>query len=163
MRTLKSRIRNRLTKAEQMQQLVRIYKESTGEKDVDALKVAQFAVKQGWQLPQPTSAMEMLAHQFADAMRVETKNDSLTGRPYRVNHAYVPQGQTTFWFDIDDPDTTRHKMTISLISRREQMVGDAVQLTFDADHWNAMHPDENPITLSLEFLEDVNERKAATD
>lgn len=105
----------------------------------------------------------MLAHQFADAIRIETKTDNVTGRPYRVNHAYVPKGQATFWFDIDDPATTRTKMQISLISRHEQMVGDAVQLTFDADHWNAMHPDEKPITLSLEFNEDVNERKAASD
>lgn len=160
---MRTRIRTKLTKMEQMQQFVRIYREQTGEVDVDMHKVALYALQRGWQPPKPVSSVEILARQFADAERVETKTDSVTGRPYRVNHAYVPHGQTTFWFDIDDPATTRTKMQISLISRREQMVGDGVQLTFDADHWNAMHPEEKPIILSLDFTEDVNERKAASD
>jgi len=163
MRTLKSRKRNYLTKVEQLRQLYRLYKDETKEHDVDAEKVAQWAVQHGCPLPQPASPIKILANQIADAIRIETKTDSSTGRPYRVNHAYAPDGQKTFWFDIDDPDTTRTKMHVSLISRREQMVGDAVQLTFDADHWNAMHPDEKPIALSLEFTADVNERKAATE
>ena len=143
-----------------MQQFVRIYREETGEVDVDMHKVAEYALQHGWQPPKALTAAEILARQFADAVRVETKTDTTTGRPYRVNHAYAPEGQTSFWFDIDDPSTTRFKMQISLINRRQQMVGDAVQLTFDADHWNAMHPDEDPIVLPLDFTDDVNERKA---
>ena len=44
------------------------------------------------------------------------------------------QGQQKLhlWADIDDPSTTRIKMHKSLIMRREQMVGDGLQLTFDA-------------------------------
>ena len=160
---MKTRIRTRLTKNEQMQQFVRLYKEETGEIDVEMHKVAEYAMQRGWPAPKPVSALEILAQRFADAVRVEVKTDNTTGHPYRVNHAYVPQGQTTFWFDIDDPETTRTKMQISLISRREQMVGDGLQLTFDADHWNAMHPDEKPIAMALDFTEDINERKAASD
>ena len=160
---MKTRRRTQPTKPEQMQQFVRIYREDTGETDVDMHKVAEYALQHGWQSPKPISATDILARQFADAVRVETKTDIITHRPYRVNHAYSPNGQTSFWFDIDDPNTTRTKMQISLINRREQMVGDGAQLTFDADHWNAMHPDEKPIELSLDFTEDVNERKAAFD
>jgi hypothetical protein len=94
-------------------------------------------------------------------MRVEYKTDKATGNPYRVNHAYAPESKTIFWFDIDDSDTTRTKMQISLINRREQMVGDGLQLTFDAEHWNVMHPEENPIKMALDFTEDIDERKAA--
>lgn len=157
----KTRIRTRLTKNEQMQQFVRLYRTETGESDVDMHKVAEYAMKMGWSLPKPTSPVEILARQFADAERIEVKTDKTTGHPYRVNHAYVPAGQTTFWFDIDDTETTRTKMRVSLINRREQMVGDGLQLTFDADHWNDIHPDENPIEIPLDFTEDISERKAA--
>jgi hypothetical protein len=126
-------------------------------------KVAQFAVMKGYPLPKPASAIEILAQQFTDAMRVEVRTDNTTGKPYRVNHAYFLEGQTAFWFDIDDPGTTRTKMQISLINRREQMVSDGLQLTFDADHWNAMHPEEKPIKIALNFTEDIDERKAAGD
>ena len=46
----------------------------------------------------------------------------------------------------------------SLIMRREQMVGDGVQLTLDAMHWNNINPKEEPITIPLDFTEDNEER-----
>ena len=46
----------------------------------------------------------------------------------------------------------------SLIMRREQMVGDGVQLTLDAMHWNNINPKEEPITIPLDFTEDIEER-----
>lgn len=159
--SMRTRVRTKLTKAEQMQQFVRLYREETGEVDVNPPRLAEYAVKKGWAPPKPSSPIEILARQFADAMRVEVKTDGSTGHPYRVNHAYVPRGQATLWFDIDDPNTTRSKMQISLINRREQMVGDGLQLTFDADHWNATHAQEEPIKMALDFTEDIEERKAA--
>jgi len=159
--SMRTRVRTKPTKSEQMQQFVRLYREETGEIDVNMTKVAEYALKKGWTPPKPSSPTEILARQFTDAMRVELKTDKSTGHPYRVNHAYVPRGQTTLWFDIDDLNTTRSKMQISLINRREQMVGDGLQLTFDADHWNAIHLSEEPIRMPLDFTEDINERKAA--
>ncbi len=47
----------------------------------------------------------------------------------------------------------------SLQLRREQMVGDGLQLTFDADHWNNIHPGEEPIVMELDFTLDVEWRK----
>jgi hypothetical protein len=158
---MRTRRRTKLTKAEQMQHFVRLCREETGEVDVNPIRLAEYAVERGWPLPKAASEIEILAHQFADAMRVEVKTDNTTGHPYRVNHAYVPMGQTPLWFDIDDPNTTRSKMQISLINRREQMVGDGLQLTFDADHWNGTHPLEEPIQIALDFTEDIAERKAA--
>lgn len=43
------------------------------------------------------------------------------------------------------------------------MVSDGLQLSFDADHWNSIHSGEKPIKIALDFTEDVNERKAATE
>ena len=49
----------------------------------------------------------------------------------------------------------------SLVNRREQMVGDGLQLTLDADHWNLINPHEEPLHLPMDFTEDVEWRKNA--
>jgi hypothetical protein len=45
------------------------------------------------------------------------------------------------------------------MTRRNQMIGDGLQLTLDADHWNRIHPDEKPIQIPLDFYDDVQWRK----
>jgi hypothetical protein len=49
------------------------------------------------------------------------------------------------------------------LARGEQMVGDAWQLSNDAEHWNASHADEEPIQLVLDFTADVEERRALSE
>ena len=39
--------------------------------------------------------------------------------------------------------------------RREQMVGEAVQLTLDIDHWNSVNPAEMPIDMPMDFAPDI--------
>lgn len=43
------------------------------------------------------------------------------------------------------------------------MVGDGLQLSLDADHWNRLHEDEEPIVLPMDFTDDVEWRKNAPD
>jgi len=50
-------------------------------------------------------------------------------------------------------------MLKSLINRREQMVGDGLQLTLDVDHWNGINPKEEPIQIPLDLTDDVEWRK----
>jgi hypothetical protein len=64
------------------------------------------------------------------------------------------------WLDIDDY-APRPKMIKSLVNRREQMVGDGLQLTLDQDHWNSIHPDEEPINLPMDLTDDIGWRKNA--
>ena len=52
-------------------------------------------------------------------------------------------------------------MLKSLINRRQQMVGDALQLDLDAEHWNNINPNEVPIQLPLDFTDDVEWAKNA--
>jgi hypothetical protein len=149
----------------EMQSLIRHYKEVTGEKEVDMHKVAQFAVSKGWPLPQPRSALEMLAREFARAAREEIRHDEVTNRPYRVYHALpTVQGgaQLTLWLDIDE-EVQRPKMLKTLINRREQMVGDGLQLTLDMDHWNRINPNEEPIMIPMDLTPDIEWRKNAPD
>jgi len=42
-------------------------------------------------------------------------------------------------------------MQLSLVNRREQMVSDGLMLTYDQDHWNSVHPTEEPIQLPMDL------------
>jgi hypothetical protein len=147
------------TKKQEMQQIVRLYKEKTGNASVDMHEVAKFAAAMGWPLPAPKSALDRLAEQFSGAARDEIRRDEVTGNPYRANLAvttYTPSGQMTLWTDIDEaPRRIAHK---SFVQRREQMVGDALQLTFDVMRWNRVNKDEEPIVMPLDFAPDVEWR-----
>jgi hypothetical protein len=153
-----------MSKLQEMQRIIRLYKDETGEKEVDMHDVASFAHSKGWPLPKPTSPIDRLAKEFATAARDEIRHDKKTGKAYRANHAYFVQRgdqQLTLWIDIDE--APRGPMQKSLVMRREQMVGDGLQLTLDADHWNSIHPTEEPIVLPMDFTDDVEWRKNAPD
>ncbi len=147
-----------MSKIADRQYVIHWYREETGKTEVDMIEVAKFAVSKGWKLPKLPDPLDLLAGQLAQAARDETKKDKTTGRSYRVNHA-IAMGQKTFWFDIDDPKVTRPKMVLSLASRREGMLADGLQLTFDADHWNSIHPGEDAIKPEMDFTLDIEWRK----
>ncbi|MBB5351388.1 hypothetical protein HNR46_001624 [Haloferula luteola] len=146
------------TKHQKMQAFIRHYKNKTNEKEVDMHKVADMAAKMGWKLPKPATALDLLAREFSKAAREETRVDNVTGQPYRVNHAYKADsnGNLVLWIDIDE--APRGPMLKSAINRREQVVGDLVQLTLDLDHWNRVNPAEDPIEMENDFTEDVQWR-----
>jgi len=152
-----------LSKVVERQRLIRAYREETGETEIDMRKVAEFAVAKGWPLPEPADPLDTLAKQFAEAARQEIRRDPKTGHPYRANHA-VPRGQLSFsWVDIDDPKTKPESMRASLVMRREQMVDDGLQLTFDYEHWNSIRPPEEHIELPMDLSFDIALRRAAMD
>ncbi len=154
-----------MSRNREMQRIIRHYKDETGTKEVDMREVVKWAVDHGWPLPKPVDPFDRLAKEFAAAAREETKNDKVTGKPYRVNHA-VPtttkDGQVVmFWVDIDEAPRT--PMLKALTARREQMVGDAFQLTLDVDHWNSINAKDEPIQMQLDLTDDVEWRKNAPD
>ncbi len=142
-----------------MQRMIRLYKEKTGKTEIDMKEVAEFAVSKGWRVPPPTSPLERLAREFAQAARDEIRHDKKTKKPYRANHAVPGKQGHFFWVDIDE--APREPMRKSLIARREQMVGDGLQLTLDADHWNRINPEEKPIIMPMDFTDDVLWRQNA--
>jgi hypothetical protein len=141
--------------------LLRWYKQETGTREVDMLELARWAVtKKRYPLPKPIDPLRVLAKQLSRSARVEVRHDPTTGDPYRANHAYrVQQGdqQLTFWVDIDEKPP-RHVMLKSLVTRRDQMIGEAVQLTLDQGRWNRLNPDDEPIKLPMDFADDVEWR-----
>ena len=143
---------------------MRFYKGETGKTEVNMHDLARFAVSQGWKLPTPPNPLDMLAQEFAQAAREETRHDSVTKRPYRANHAItITQGQEQLhlWIDIDE--AKRGPMLKSLVQRREQMVGDGLQLSFDSEHWNRINPSEEPIDLPMDLGPDIEWRKNAPE
>lgn len=153
-----------MSKRREMQRLIRAYKDETGERELDMHKVAQWAVKKGWKLPKPPNPMEILAHEFTSAARAVIEYDKTTGKPYRVYHALTTNhGGTQLHFFVDIEEATRNQMQVSLVSRREQMVSDGLMLTYDQDHWNANHPDDEPIQLPMDLTFDIELRKNAPD
>jgi hypothetical protein len=151
-----------MSRHEEMQKFIRYYKRETGIKEVDLKEVALFAKGKGWTLPLPIDPIEVLARQFAAAAREETRTDRETGQSYRVNHVYSvtrDDVQYRLWVDIDE--APREPMHRSLTIRREQVVGDITQLSFDAEHWNRIHPTEEPIVIEKDFGLDVEIRRNA--
>lgn len=150
------------TKHQLMQRTIQLYREQTGKTEVTMKEVADYAVKNmGMKVPPPVSGIDRLAREFSQAAREEVKHDAQTGNPYRVNHVIsIKQGeeQLHLWVDIDQ--APRGHMLKSLVMRREQMVADGLQLTYDADHWNNVNPKELPIQMVLDFTEDIEERKS---
>ena len=153
------------TKRQRLQNIVRLYKQSTGKASVEMKEVAKFAADKGWALPPPKDPLDVLAAELSKAAREEYRRDEVSGRQYRANLAVsIPQPdgtQLVFWTDIDD--APRHIAQRSFGQRREQMVGDAVQLTFDVMHWNSVNEDEAPIHVVLDFADDVEERMRVPD
>jgi hypothetical protein len=150
-------------KHREMQFVIEEWKQATGSIEINMHEVAKYAAKKGWPLPDPISPLDRLAKEFSLAAREATRQDTKTGRPYRVYHAYPAggKGQGMLWIDIDE--APRKIMVKSTIMRREQVVGDMVQLWLDLDHWNGLNPNEEPIVLPTDLSEDVKERLAASD
>lgn len=146
------------TKNQQFQDILRMYRQETGNDGADMHEVAKYAIRHGVVPPKPKTPEALLAEKFSAAAREETAIDKQTGRPYRMNVA-VTTGQMTIWHTLDHaPRRIAHK---GLMQRREQMVGDAVSLMDDVDHWNRVNPDDAPIQMPLDFEFDVMLRRNA--
>lgn len=159
-----STVRFRRRKNHELQGMIHLYRERTGETAVDMRKVAEFAMGMGWRMPPPLSALDRLAKDLARAAREETRYDPVTKRPYRVNHAYpgMRNGEPArLWTDIDR--APRGPMHMSLQLRRNQMLDDGFHLWLDAEHWNSIHADEDPIAIQFDFTRDIKERAQADE
>jgi hypothetical protein len=100
---------------------------------------------------------------MANALREEIQTDG-KGRRFRVNHAVrVTKGgvQYTFWAVMNY--APHEHMEKAFTQRREQIVGDCVQLRTDVDVYNDMNRGKRPaVQLVLDFTDDVAERLVST-
>lgn len=156
-----------MSKIAERERFIRYWMDQTGETEIDLRKVAEFAIKMGWQPPPPVDEIDRLAKLFKDAARQSIRHDRKTGRPYRSYHAVPKQvapGQLSFFYiDIDEPSTKPENFRKSAVMRREQMVDDGLQLSFDIEHWNSLRPEQDHVFLPFDLQPDIEWRRAAMD
>lgn len=144
---------------EQLQRVWHKYEIEHGAVPATAREAVAWGISQGMiEIPE-VDPLDKLASDMADALREEYATDR-AGRRYRVNHAVrVTKGgvQYTFWAIMKD--APRDHMQKAFIQRREQIVGDCVQLSIDVEAYNAIHEDRQPIQMLFDFRDDIEERR----
>jgi hypothetical protein len=151
------------TKTERLQAIWHQYETARGHKPTGTREAVEWAVAEGrFQLPE-IDPYDVLAGQMANALREEIQTDG-KGRRFRVNHAVrVTKGgvQYTFWAVMNY--APHEHMEKAFTQRREQIVGDCVQLRTDVDVYNDMNRGKRPaVQLVLDFTDDVAERLVST-
>jgi hypothetical protein len=149
------------TKNEKLQHAWHLFEKENGHLAASAREASIWAVNEGLISLPEIDPYDALADEMARALREEYATDR-EGRRYRVNHAVrvTRRGvQYTMWSMLQS--APREHIQKAFIQRREQVVGDLVQLQTDVDAYNAMHKSVEPIQLVLDFNADVEERRAA--
>jgi hypothetical protein len=146
------------TYTESLQEFWKMYEAEKGEGSaVNSHDVAEWAYHKGLWKPRPKNVIDILADDLARAWREEYRFDRL-GRRYRAKHAVRTSEngkQMTLWADID---TASHPhMQRAFAQRRQQVVGDCLQLKTDVDVYNDLHINDSPIQVVLDFTHDVEE------
>ncbi len=147
------------TKKEQLQKIWRLYEKTHEHLPTSARDAVEWGVKQGLVALPEIDPMDTLADQMSRALRGEYRTDD-KGRRYRINHAVrVSRSgvQQTFWAIMGF--ASREYMEKAFIQRREQVVGDCLQLKTDVDVYNDLNENAEPIQMILNFTEDVEERQ----
>jgi hypothetical protein len=140
------------------------YKKEVGDPGlIDPHEVAGWAWRKGLHKPNPKTIIDSIAADIAQVFREEYRTDS-RGRRYRAKHAAtIKYGNRTLslWGDMDDPNAPHEHFVKSFGQRRQQIVGDCVQLKTDVDVYNSHRKPGQPIQIILDFTVDVEERKHA--
>jgi hypothetical protein len=145
---------------EVLQKIFRKYEAAGNPTPAPMHDVAAWAIRQKLWEPRHIDIVDVLADDLSKALREEYRTDR-RGRRYRVNHAVrlTRSGvQLTLWADISQ--APRQHMQMAYQQRRQNIVGDCVQLRIDVDAYNEQHSDEPPLQLVLDFTQDVAEQLA---
>ena len=135
------------------------YKEENGSSLIDPHAVAEWAFSRGLHKPNHRTIVDAIATDIAQVFREEYRTDR-RGRRYRANHATtVKRGNLTLvlWGDLDDPNAPHDHFVKSFAQRRQQIVGDCLQLATDVDVYNDKRSPSEPIQIPLDFTLDVEE------
>ena len=144
----------------QVKDYVERYKTETGNDGLlDPHEVAAWALHNGLHKPNPKTIIDAIAADIAQDWREEYRTDK-HGRRYRAKHAAThKKGNKTLslWADLDDPEAPHNHFVRSFAQRRQQIVGDCLQLKTDVDVYNDKREPDEPIQVPLDFTLDVAE------
>lgn len=151
------------TYTEELQRFWGLYREAGHQDSPTAKDVASWAYEQGLWKPRVSDVVEVLAEDLARAWREDYDTDA-KGRRYRKKHPVrvTKDGRQLYlWEDMDT--APREHMQMAFAQRRQQIVGDCVQLRVDVDAYNDKNPSEKPLQLVLDFEDDVAEHFLGDD
>jgi hypothetical protein len=148
------------TKNERLQKVWHKYETGRQHKPTSAREAVEWAVSEGLlELPE-VDPYDVLAGQMSQALRDEYQTHS-DGRRYRLNHAVrVSKGgvQLTFWGTMGF--ASHEHMEKAFAQRREQIIGDNLQLKTDVDVYNDLNHGNRPaIQIVMDYTDDVAERQ----
>ncbi len=126
---------------------------------IDPHEVAAWAFNRGLHRPSVRTMIDAIAADIAQVFREEYRTDP-RGRRYRAKHATTEKhaGRTlSLWGDLDDPAAPHSHFVKSFAQRRQQIVGDCVQLKTDVDVYNEKRQPRQPIQMPFDFTLDVEE------
>ncbi len=126
---------------------------------IDLHAVAEWAYRNGLHKPNVRTVIDAIAADIAQVFREEYRVDK-HGRRYRAKHAttHKRDGKTlSLWADLDDPTAPQSHFVKSFAQRRQQIVGDCLQLKTDVDVYNEKRAPAIPIQMPLDFTMDVIE------
>ena len=151
-------------KSKDLAKCIDLFKNKTRRQEFEMWEVAEFALAQGVEAPDPPTRRDLMEKMLTRAARQQHRVDPVTGRTYRANHRIPKQGggKGSIWFDLDNPPS-REKVKTSLTLRREQVVSDLVAIENDKDRYNVTNPYEEPIQIELDFTFDVELRRNVDD
>ena len=136
------------------------YKQEVGSDGLlDAHAVAEWAYANGLHKPSVKTVIDAIATDIAQVFREEYRVDR-NGRRYRAKHAATEKRGTrtiALWGDMDDPNVPHSHFQKSFAQRRQQIVGDCVQLKTDVDVYNDKRQPSERIQIPLDFTLDVEE------
>jgi len=153
-------IRSKQSYADQMQRLVAEYRDAGEPWPATSKDIARWLIREGkWNRSERTM-VDLCARDVSRCMREEFHTDP-QGRRVRTKHAAkfpapgTEDGQTTLWDDLRT--APREFMDRAFKGRRNQIVGDCVQLNTDVKSYNENVSPKNPILMLWDLTDDVEE------
>jgi hypothetical protein len=138
------------------------YQKEVSAKPTDLRKIAAWAIKKRLWAPRPVDVSASFAREMADILREQVRIDQ-DGREYRAfisAKAKDKRGLPLFkWADIDM--APRSHVEKGIQRERRSIAADCFALAMKRDHYNAMHPKEEPLQVVFNFEEDIEELKIA--
>lgn len=144
---------------EQLQRIWHAFEKEHGYVPALPRDAVKWGVERGMIEVAPPDPYGKLVEDMSRALREEYETDAM-GRRYRKNHAVrINKGgvQHTFWATLEN--APREHMQKAFIQRREQIVGDCVQLATDVEVYNDMNARQPAIPMLFDFRDDVEERR----
>jgi hypothetical protein len=136
------------------------YQKEVSADPIDLRDIGAWARSKGLWTPRPVDIDASFAREMAGILREQVRTDK-DGRKYR---AFIParergkDGLPLFkWADIDV--APRKHIEKGVQGERRQIANDCFALAMKIDHYNATHPEEDPLQTSFNFEEDIEEMK----